>query len=623
LVALTGTAWAAPLDKSANAKIDEAINVHYLSTDFDKAEGLLKGTLKACGERCSAPVKARAWMYIGIVRGAGHQDLDGAGAAFMEALGLDPNVQLDGDLATEELQALFAESGGAMGAGGGTEPFLTPDSGPAGPPMGMGGGGGMQCTPSVAEVETRRPIPVACTTPEPASRAVLYYKEFGAQKWTQANMGKAGDSWLAQIPCSATGIQGTLSWYAIATSIQGQPVDSFGSEAAPNQVALVQSTAAPPPAYPGKPAPSRCSDMAECPPDMRGTPSCPDTSDPGGLDAEGGGSGGWGDSCTESSDCQSELTCMEGTCESPPSCETDADCSSGTCEDFLCAYDGGSGGADADAPRNLIGIQIGLDLAQMSGVGICNPLAKSTYRCYLGDIPYAPSPVQYAPVLDANGVQTVDANGFPEFAPTDQPSWYHNPTHVTNVHEDGTPWLDPATGMQTLVSTFDKRQSGEIGSALAPSTLRVMLTYERLVSAKIGVEGRAGAAFGGAPDTGFANLLHLSLRGKYWFSGTGPGLRLFGLLGVGMGQVDAKKPVTIAEHGINHSPVHQAYCGGDANCFLEVTAYKSLGTTFVTGGIGAFLNLGGHGPSVEVNGRIMFPESGFVIQPTGGWLIGF
>ena len=54
-------------DNAANKKIDEAINEHYLATDFDKAEGVLTGTVTACGDKCSPQVIARAWMYVAMV----------------------------------------------------------------------------------------------------------------------------------------------------------------------------------------------------------------------------------------------------------------------------------------------------------------------------------------------------------------------------------------------------------------------------------------------------------------------------------------------------------------------------------------------------------------------------
>ena len=79
-------------DNAANKKIDEAINEHYLATDFDTAEGVLTGTVTACGDKCSPQVIARAWMYVGIVRGSGKNDQAGAKEAFQKAIGIDPQV---------------------------------------------------------------------------------------------------------------------------------------------------------------------------------------------------------------------------------------------------------------------------------------------------------------------------------------------------------------------------------------------------------------------------------------------------------------------------------------------------------------------------------------------------
>src|SRR5690606_25075658 len=65
-------------DASASSKIDEAINTHYLMMELDKAEEMLKGVVEACEMKCSPGVKAKAWMYVGIVRGSGKNDLAGA-----------------------------------------------------------------------------------------------------------------------------------------------------------------------------------------------------------------------------------------------------------------------------------------------------------------------------------------------------------------------------------------------------------------------------------------------------------------------------------------------------------------------------------------------------------------
>jgi len=114
-VLVTRVGFAAPRDTAANQKIEEAINTLYLATEFDKAEALLKGVLEACEDRCSPLVKARAWMYVGIVRGSGKQDIPGAQEAFQQALALDPNVKLDDALATPAVRQAFSAAAAALG----------------------------------------------------------------------------------------------------------------------------------------------------------------------------------------------------------------------------------------------------------------------------------------------------------------------------------------------------------------------------------------------------------------------------------------------------------------------------------------------------------------------------
>src|SRR5262245_31173933 len=96
-------------DAAANKKIDEAINQHYVATDFEKAEGVLLGTINACADKCSPQVYGKAWMYVGIVRGSGRNNQAGAKEAFQKAVAADPNVKLDMVLATPETQATFNE----------------------------------------------------------------------------------------------------------------------------------------------------------------------------------------------------------------------------------------------------------------------------------------------------------------------------------------------------------------------------------------------------------------------------------------------------------------------------------------------------------------------------------
>ncbi|MGE0325110.1 MAG: hypothetical protein AB7S68_22495 [Polyangiaceae bacterium] len=366
------TAFAAPRDNAANKKIDEAINQHYLATEFDKAEAILTGTIKACGDKCSGPVIAKAWMYVGIVRGSGKNDLAGATEAFQQALSIDPKVALDNALATDETKKAFADAAAAVGAnpstggsggGGGTD---TPPPKPPKPAAGA-----MDCQPRITEVETRRPIPISCTTEEDATAAELKYKEFGGDKWATLKMQKKGDAFVAEIPCTATKLVGALKFYVRAKDAAGDTIDNYGTKREPVSINAVNATDQEPPSFPDQDPPNRCAEEVECPPGM---PGC---------GAGKRGDKGWGATCEETRECQSGLVCANGTCETGGQCSSDSDCSDGaSCIDGECA--GGGGGGSGKKHKLWVGAEVGFDLAFLSGDDVCSrdSQANEGFACF-------------------------------------------------------------------------------------------------------------------------------------------------------------------------------------------------------------------------------------------------
>jgi hypothetical protein len=285
-------------DADAEKSIKQAISGDYLATRFDSAEATLIEVSK-CGEPCSPAVMAKAWMYVGLVRIVGKNDVAGARVAFAEALKADPQAQLDADLETPEARSLWQEVQANPAAA--TEPPK---------PTVLGG---MQCTPVVREVQTRRPVPVACSSDQPATRAELKYREFGSTQWHTVQMGSAGGKWLGTIPCSATDLQGKLSWYVNAIDPSGELIDNYGAQRQPVEMQVVESTSEPAPAYPDQDPPTRCGAASECPPEMLGTPACPGTIKPdptrGNKEA--------GERCQNSSQCSTGLDCVSGECQPP------------------------------------------------------------------------------------------------------------------------------------------------------------------------------------------------------------------------------------------------------------------------------------------------------------------
>ncbi len=105
---------AAPRDASALKRIDEAMAL-YFDQDSGGAEALLGAIVRACGDRCSPGVVARAWMYLGIVRAGSRGDGDAVREAFSNALTLDPAVELDAPIVGPETAAEWESLRAAMG----------------------------------------------------------------------------------------------------------------------------------------------------------------------------------------------------------------------------------------------------------------------------------------------------------------------------------------------------------------------------------------------------------------------------------------------------------------------------------------------------------------------------
>jgi hypothetical protein len=554
-----GPTHAAPRDAAANQKIEEAINTHYLATEFDKAEALLKGVLEACEDRCSPSVKGKAWMYVGIVRGSGKQDVAGAQDAFQQALALDPATKLDDALATPAVRQAFAAAGAALGQPAAAAPKAARGTPAATPPSNGDVPGNMECTPNVREVEQQRPIPVACTTDEPATKVMLRYLAFGGEQWQQVQLTKKGEYWQGEIPCAETGTVGKLKFYVQAKDKDGEELDSHGNKKQPAEISIVSRTEEEPPSYPGKPAPPKCMDASGCPDDMIGTPACPGTGS-----AKGRGNKGWGTPCDTSQECDSGLLCTQGdngrTCETAPSCETQSDCPSGAlCKHGQCDV-GDEAGGEAAGPykKNLLGLHFAADFGFLTGNDVCSPGSK--FNCF---------------------------------------------------YSDGTPYTNlPRKG-----------GGGNLNGGAAPGTVRLLASYERLLTGNIGLEARLGFAFNGGPKAanGTAFLpIHAEARGKYWFVKNGfskRGIRPYVFLGGGVAQVDTRLTVTVYELNIN--PVT------GKRDQPKIDAYRKLGQSFIGLGGGAmYAFTPRHGLVLNLNFMYMLGSSGPVLEPSLGYEFG-
>ncbi len=368
-------------DASANSKIDEAINNHYLMMQLDKAEELLTGTVSACEEKCSPQTKAKAWMYVGIVRGSGKNDQAGAAQAFAAAKGFDPAVTLDADLASPETKETFdaaqGDSSAAPVAAIPVEDTAMATSAPGALPPPAGSPGDMLCSPQGEPIGVNMPIPLSCTSDANVAEGFVKFLEPGSSEWKKINLMNIDGMWQADIPCAFTKNAGDLQFYVGVKDSAGEYVDQFGSKKEPATITLAEGGAAP--AYPGQAPVSACGNAADadCPPDF---PGCGNTTQTcGDLD--------WGAACKNSSECACGLLCEEGACATAPSCTTNADCDTGSCIDGTCGVTGESDAPSGPFKRNWLSFTAGMDLMTWGAAqDFCNDNNQfdETYgvRCY-------------------------------------------------------------------------------------------------------------------------------------------------------------------------------------------------------------------------------------------------
>lgn len=589
VVCVTDFAWGQyTRDAAANKKIDEALNVHYLATDFKKAEDVLLGTIDACGNKCKPSTMGRAWMYVGVIRGSGNKDQAGAKRAFEQALKADPAVTLDTELSTPETRVTFEALGGQLVGVDETAPAeQAPESSPSGARGDVASDrvprAGLACSPRGMRVQTRRPVPVACSGDGEATGMSLRFREFGADDWTTVAMAKVGDHFQGEIPCSVTHTAGPLHYFVVATDAAGDPVDTFGSKSEPVVIMLGADVTDEPPAFPGQAAPERCAAKEICPPDF---PGCGD--DP--AEAERGNKN-LGESCEQSAECASGLLCIDGACETAPSCVVDADCTTGVCRAGRCDLRAGAGAEVSAYQKHHLGLHFAADFGLVGGKDVCRA-NQQEYDCYLAgtSTPY----------------------------PTQLPQGVGSPGEPGDAY--------PGAG---------------IGEGLAGGTMRVLASYDYALSARFTLGVRLGFAFRGGPARpGSAGFFpgHGEVRATYWFGLDGRAVRGYLHASAGGAQVDLKTRVVVSDCSnvassedeysefldcINAEGNYDSANDPDLPS-IDLDAYKKLGRGFAGAGGGAVFALSQHvGAQLNLNLMVLFPDTGLVIEPSLGGVYSF
>jgi len=563
-------ASAALTDQQANKQIDNAINTHYASADIDLAEKKLLDVVKACLGSCSPGVLARAWMYVGIVRGSGRDDVKGAGEAFRAAKAADPAVQLDDLFATDLVKRVFAQTTAPGAATGDTGLTGEMRDRAAAPPSVSA----IVCSIEVTEVETQRPIPFSCRAPAGTTKTVLSYRHESTTRWHELPMKAAGNAWVAEIPCDDTKQIGVLAYYVRALGAQDQLIDSMGDEQDPDELNLVQTTEAKPPSLPNQAPP------ASCRPKKAPEPKGPTL-------------GTYGDACTDSAQCQGGLTCSDGKCTADVSCETDSDCASGACIDNVCALPDECEGDDCTlesrAPGNWFGIQGGLDFAMMSGTQVCDPDADASFSCFENGDPYLGVP-------NSNYAGSIEGG----FRPSTARLMLSYERAIASVVS-----IEGRLGFAFNGGPESSRALGGDSSKFLPYHAEARL---KLYFTKVYRDDGSG------------------LRGPSAFVMLGGGLaQVDPHVTVPVGECRAFSPPPV--DGQYMLDPRDNSCRESSNqvfAVKDVDVYQRLGQGFVSGGIGLRWGFGKHVAAIaNLNAQFLLPSTGFTLSPSLGVSAGF
>jgi hypothetical protein len=177
----------------------------------------------------------------------------------------------------------------------------------------------------------------------------------------------------------------------------------------------------------------------------------------------------------------------------------------------------------------------------------------------------------------------------------------------------------------------------DIATAPSLGTLRLLLSYDRVVSERVSLGGRLGYAFGGGPTIDGDDFLpiHVEARIAIWPSGTwSSGLSPYFHFGAGIAQVDLKKS-DLSVQDCTEEAGRQSFL----DCISAIgdyapenapdlpvrtlDAYRRLGAAFVMAGGGLLVPLGGRiALQANLNAMLLMPSVGLVLEPSLGIVYG-
>jgi hypothetical protein len=279
------------VEKEARLLDKKAMDDDYFGTNFTRAQDRLSTAITRCGvDKCDVALRAQLRRDLGMVLVGGQIDRAQGIKMFAEAIALEPQIALNPDLRTKDIDAAWAQAkGGVSGAVNGNGPAR---------------GDFKHSAPTEQVVSTPVPLYAEYAGAERVVKVVVKYKGFGMTDFRTIAL-KAVDGtpgYEASIPCSDVQ-EGLLEYYLQGFNGNNDPVASSGDPAHTFKVAVKKQITGEAPHLPGMAPPAQCSGHDDCPPDF---PGCKQDEKKG-TDA----------ACSADSECTSN-SCVASKCAEPP-----------------------------------------------------------------------------------------------------------------------------------------------------------------------------------------------------------------------------------------------------------------------------------------------------------------
>jgi hypothetical protein len=560
------SAHAGPKDKDAEKLLTAAIDGDYLNADFDKAESKLRDAVKKCGSSgCSGELLGKIHIALGTVLGVGLSKPADAKDEFVLALKADSGAALDPNLSNPELQKIFADAKKSHGGGA-----AKPDK-PEKPEKPAPSGDASHTPPPESPVNT--PLPIYVEPSDDVAKVILKYKSFGADKFKNVELKKVGSKggYGGEIPCEDLTTTGDVKYYFSFAGSDGDTAGGLGTKDQPFKTTIKNELDGDAPKLPGKKAPVKCVDKADCPPGME-SPECP-------VKKPKGGEKGWGASCDNTAECKEGLACLNGTCD-----ESKGD------------DDGGKKKDDpAGAKRmNLVGVFAQLDFLSLKSTSAACDGSNVQYECFISGSTnqFIGTPVPFG---TTDGIQ-----GGGAFAGARILAAYDRQ-------------LSRRVGI-----TLGLRIGGAFGGPGAPTNVDM-----KLANGQVPIQPVA---------TKFLPL-HLEGRLSWYILGSmmdDKKFRPYFFAGGGIGQVNASVPVAVCDsniYTINGKPEPGQSCnvpGAKPTLLRSVDAYQVTGLGFIDFGVGTTFGITPlFGIAAEMKFMFMVPTFGVGIAPNIGPVFNF